>query len=455
MREGRSAFWPEYRTIWRWHMLAGLFCLPFVTFLALTGAIYLFKPQVDDLIDWRYDHLAVAGASAAPSAEVRAALEAVPGSRFMAYELPRPAHGAARVIVLRGGEAIRVYVDPSSLAILRQVPEEARFERLVFKLHGQLLLGNVGSVIMEMVASWTIVLIVTGLYLWWPRGRTGLAGILYPRLGLAGRARWRDLHAVSGFWLSLVLALFLVSGLPWSFVWGHALQSVEQRVGRLMAVQDWEVGAVPVRDTIAGHPVAAHAGMDGMAGMPGMEMGGGQAVAPDGLAGLDDVVATGVRLGLPAPVLVTPPATAGAAWQVRSDTQDRPLRASVQVGSDGMVLSRQDFAGKGLVDRAVGYGVAAHEGQLFGWPNQLLNLLVASGLATMSIAATILWLRRRPPGGWGVPAALPGRRVGVGAVLVMVLLGVLLPELGISLLLLAATAWVMGRRVRPDGTETV
>ena len=45
MREGRVVFWPQYRTVWRWHMLAGLFCLPFVAFLALTGTIYLFKPQ--------------------------------------------------------------------------------------------------------------------------------------------------------------------------------------------------------------------------------------------------------------------------------------------------------------------------------------------------------------------------------------------------------------------------
>ncbi|MFT9090471.1 MAG: PepSY domain-containing protein [Gluconacetobacter sp.] len=455
MREGRVVFWPQYRTVWRWHMLAGLFCLPFVAFLALTGTIYLFKPQIDDLIDWRYDHRVAPGVVASASAEVRAALGAVPGSRFMAYELPRPAHGAARVIVLRGDEAIRVYVDPSSLTVLGQVPEESRFERLVFKLHGQLLLGNTGSVIMEMVASWTIVLIMTGLYLWWPRGRRGLAGIVYPRLGLAGRARWRDLHAVSGLWLSLVLALFLVSGLPWSFVWGHALQSVEQRVGRLMTVSDWEIGAVPVRDTIAGHPVAAPAGTGGMADMPGMEMGGGQTVEPDGLAGLDAVVATGVRLGLPAPALVTPPASAGAPWEVRSDTQDRPLRASVQIGADGRVLARRDFAGKRLVDRVVGYGVAAHEGQLFGWPNQLLNLLVASGLVTMTIAATILWLRRRPPGGWGVPAALPNRRVGTGAGLVMLLLGVLLPELGASLLLLAIAAWMTGRRIPPDGSGRI
>ena len=41
---GRSAL---YRTIWRWHFYAGLFCIPFVLWLALTGSIYLFKPQVE------------------------------------------------------------------------------------------------------------------------------------------------------------------------------------------------------------------------------------------------------------------------------------------------------------------------------------------------------------------------------------------------------------------------
>ncbi|OUI94527.1 hypothetical protein HK15_05870, partial [Acetobacter orientalis] len=127
---------------------------------------------------------------------------------------------------------------------------------------------------MEMVASWTIVLIVTGLLLWWPRGQNGLAGVVYPRLGIKGRTRWRDLHAVTGVWASVFLVLFLVSGLPWSFVWGHTLQSVENTFGRLTSVKDWEIGAVPAATVIAGHPVGqpqklpAKENMD----MPGMDM---------------------------------------------------------------------------------------------------------------------------------------------------------------------------------------
>ena len=36
-----------YRTIWRWHFYAGAFVVPMVLVLALTGSIYLFKPQLD------------------------------------------------------------------------------------------------------------------------------------------------------------------------------------------------------------------------------------------------------------------------------------------------------------------------------------------------------------------------------------------------------------------------
>ena len=44
-----------YRTVWRWHFYAGLFCLPFIIVLSLTGAIYLFKPQIDAWLDRLYE----------------------------------------------------------------------------------------------------------------------------------------------------------------------------------------------------------------------------------------------------------------------------------------------------------------------------------------------------------------------------------------------------------------
>ena len=76
-----------YALVWRLHFYAGLFCIPFLLWLSLTGPLYLFKPQIDAWEDRPYDRLAIDGPLAAPSAQVQAALDAVPGAVLNAYEL--------------------------------------------------------------------------------------------------------------------------------------------------------------------------------------------------------------------------------------------------------------------------------------------------------------------------------------------------------------------------------
>ena len=39
-----------YRTLWRWHFYAGLFVMPFLMVLAVTGTIYCFQPQIEPLL---------------------------------------------------------------------------------------------------------------------------------------------------------------------------------------------------------------------------------------------------------------------------------------------------------------------------------------------------------------------------------------------------------------------
>ncbi|MFN5823618.1 MAG: PepSY domain-containing protein, partial [Sphingomonadales bacterium] len=73
-----------YRTIWRWHFYAGLFVLPLVMLLSVTGAAYLFKPQIE-----RWEESAFRGGNAdgAVSANVQlaAAMGAFPGAQFHSY----------------------------------------------------------------------------------------------------------------------------------------------------------------------------------------------------------------------------------------------------------------------------------------------------------------------------------------------------------------------------------
>src|SRR6185295_2062813 len=188
-----------YRALWRWHFHAGLFCIPFVLVLALTGSIYLFKPQIDALADRAVDSLPITGARATGEAQIASAMASLPGSKLFVYEVPREADDAVRVhLYAPDGTGRIVYVHPETLAILKTVPHTARLTEVVRTLHGELLAGRTGSLLVELAACWAIIMIVTGLYLWWPRDTRGAAGVLYPRLGQGRRTFWRDLHSVTG-----------------------------------------------------------------------------------------------------------------------------------------------------------------------------------------------------------------------------------------------------------------
>jgi uncharacterized iron-regulated membrane protein len=396
--------WPTYNSVWRWHFYAGLFCIPFVLWLSLTGSVYAFRPQIERFIDRPYAHLGITR-PATVEAQVLAAEQAVPGAKLTRYELPETPDQAVQIIVGKGADETRVYVNPQTLAVLKTVGEQDRLMLIVFRLHGELLAGNVGSYVVELAASWTIVMIVSGLFLWWPRGG-GLGGIVYPRLRSGGRRFWRDIHGVTGFWVSFAALFLLLSGLPWAVSWGSYFKAVRMVVEGTATKQDWPTG---------------HEGHGGMV----------MAEPAIDYAALDRIVRTVRPLGLASPVLVSP----GKPWIVKSDSADRPLRTDLTLdGATGRILSRKDFAQRRLVDRIMGYGIAIHEGQLFGIANQLLNVATAGGLVLLTVSSVILWWRRRPGKTLGAPPARAREGLAVGFFGVLVALGILLPLFGISML---------------------
>lgn len=445
--EQRDAFL-SYRTVWRWHFYAGLFAIPFIIFLSITGSLYLFRPQVETWLDRPFDTMATAQ-TAPPSQVVDVVLAQNPGWMLRGYQLPRGDHSAAQVILTRKGVERRFYVDRSDLRILKTVGEEDRPMRVLFWLHGELLSGKRGSNLVELAASWGIIMILTGLYLWWPRNVTGLGGVLYPRLGRGSRTVLRDIHAVTGLWVSIFALGFLMSGLPWANNWGHYLKAVRGLTGAVAITQNWTTGSADerqareARDVSAQHAMAM--GDHAMHDMPGMVMAGdGAMMVPPGL---DTVFAVAQRLDLAAPVVLTPATDGSAIWTAASQTQNRPHRATVRLdGLTGHVVSRTDFSQLYWLDRLIGFTTAAHEGQLFGWFNTLLNLALAISLITVCVSAVVMWWRRRAPDSLGAPVAQRAAAWSWGLGLVVLLLGVLLPEFLASLLLVLAVEYMVLRR---------
>jgi uncharacterized iron-regulated membrane protein len=424
-----------YRTIWRWHFYAGLFVIPFVFILSLTGAVYLFKPQIDCWEESAFQNLPTASA-VTPNAQLIAAMEKYPGSQFHSYRLPERAGDAAMIhLALANGSMHDVFVSPQGKA-LGSLEESDRWIEFVREIHSTLLAGKWGAYLVELAGSWAIVMILSGLYLWWPAGR-GLAGVLWPRLSHGTRVMWRDLHAVTGFWVSGLALILLLTALPWAGVWGDAFKMVRTEMGWTKERPDWKIG---VGDS-AEHSEHDHAAMlrQQAAGLP--------------MAALTDIVAKAkAEPGLPYPVLVKPPGApdrGGATdmvWTVKSDAQNRPLNVTITYDvATGKELSRSGFDQKHPIDRVIGYGIAWHEGQLFGWVNQLIGVLTASALIILTVSGFVLWRRRKPEAMLGAPPlpAVPAKIKGVVAILLV--LAALLPLLAASLIAL----WAFDRLILP------
>jgi len=429
--------WPGYRTIWRWHFYAGLIAIPFIVWLASTGAIYLFRPQIEARLDRPYDHLEIRGSRSSAEAQVLSALRAVPGSNLHFYQLPTTPRSAVQIIVGRAAEEYRIYVHPQTTRVLRVVNENSRPMTVIFHLHGELLAGDRGSMIVELAASWATVMVATGLFLWWPRGARGLAGVLYPRLNQGRRMFWRDLHAVTGVWVSALALFLLLTGLPWASNWGKYLAAI-RTLTHTSGNPEWTSGSAA--------EAAARIARNAMA-MPGMNGHSSDATAST-YSGIDTIVATVAPLRLAWPVLIAPPVMLGGLWTAKSDAQNRTLRSNLQLNSSGAIIRREDFRQQQWIDRWVETGVAAHEGQLFGLANQLLGLFTALCLILLSISAFVLWWRRRPEKVLGAPLYLATERpVAIGFVLVVLVFSAYLPLLGASIVLVRALELLVLRRI--------
>jgi uncharacterized iron-regulated membrane protein len=429
-----------YRTIWRWHFYAGLIVAPFLLILAVTGAIYLFNDEINDALypSQRF----VAEAPAMPASHlIGAALADYPGGSATRIDMPVAPGRSAQVFVSPAtGEPRRVFVDPGTARVLGSYVYTHTLVGFADTFHGSLMLGDWGDAVVELMACWGLILVVTGVYLWWPRGRSRLAGVLAPRLRAKGRVFWRDLHAVTGVWVAVLIAFLILTGLPWATVWGGFLKQGSDALGIGYPANHRLHGATPTTKTVkqaigeapwtvenAPMPTSdPHA--DHHSGAHGMTM----AHTRTGI-GVDGAVDALARAGMTTAYRLSLPKGADGVYTAYT-YPDRPEgQRTLHIDQyTGRVLGDVRYADYGWAAKAVELGVQLHMGNYFGRANQIVMLVACLGVMTLSVTGPILWWRRRPKGRLGAPRELEPLRLRTMA-LIMLGLGALFPLAGLSL----------------------
>lgn len=443
--------WRFYRAVWRWHFYAGLFVLPFIAWLALTGATYLYQKPIDR---WVHHDLKVAAPSpqapALPSAQIAAVTAVTPCDVFR-YTTPERADGSVEIGVLQpNGQREVYYVHPATAQVLGHLPDKGTFSGVVRRLHSLDLLGDYASALIEIAAGWAILLVLTGLYLWWPRGQQG--GITTVRGRPRQRLFWRDLHAVTGVWVGLVLLFLAVTGMPWSVVWGKQVNAWANgqdygypagvRVQVPMSQQRLADTTTPTwsmeqaRLPASALPHAHHAPAEKHAGHEGHGGGALGDLSPQpGAIGIDAAVQRFITLGLAPGYSVALPRGPMGVYTASVYPEDVAGQRVVHLDQySGRVLLDMGYADYGAAGRGLEWGINVHLGQEYGTFNRLFLLVACAAIVMLCVSGAVMWWKRRPRGGLGVPPLPKERRTVAAVFAVLCVGGVLFPLVGASLL---------------------
>ena len=466
--------------IWRWHFYAGLVALPFVFLLAISGGVYVLKPQIDQ---WRTNQIHSA-IPLSPTADpmalstlVEHALSLQPGSTLVRVILAKSDNDPSVEIETRyNGNQQIIWLNRYTADIIYTQRIDEEFTHLFKKIHGELLMGRNGSYVVELAASWMVVLIISGFYLHWPTN-TNLSfaqqcrHVFLPRLTLfrnnigqrndrTGRKWWRDLHGLVGAWFGVLIILFIFTGLPWSQLWGDGFATLQKHMNWNGPGQEFRItlqsSSPPIHD---GLDLWSIDGRDGDVILKSSTPDLHQQISNAGTlrdtpsinsvpVSIDVMAAKAQQLDLPAPVQIQPPKADNGVWTIRSMVQNRPLRVTQHYDQwTGEPIMRIDFSDYSTVKQAVGYGIAFHEGALFGWANQILALMVVGAIVFLCYSGIKMWWIRKPNNKLGAPP-LNTTKLGKWGYVTLGLIVILLPMVTLTLIVLIVTDTLINAVVR-------
>lgn len=222
------------KNIGKIHLWLGLSSGLVVFILGFTGCILAFEYELKDL--FYKDRIFVANPGTKKMAPVSQLLAA--GSQALGkdlkpdairfYEPDRNVQVGVYQINERGWNMFNhikayqtVYIDPHTARVVYVENTKYEFFYLVFSLHYDLMLADTGQMIVGWATVIFIVMLITGLVLWWPKNKAAAR----QRFSFKWKSttKWKrknyDLHNILGFYALLFALLIALTGLVWAFRW--------------------------------------------------------------------------------------------------------------------------------------------------------------------------------------------------------------------------------------------
>ncbi|SBS79432.1 PepSY-associated TM helix domain protein [uncultured Mycobacterium sp.] len=478
------------RRIWRLHFWVGLFAAPVLVVLACSGLVILYSQPLDSLLNGHL--LAVEpGPQTVPlDAQVATAKQHVSATDTLEAVTPPDSPGSSTRVDFVSATAqgypqaeanvIGVFVDPYTGAYLGQRDQLSGLVGWANQLHR--MFGNdgphvqlpslghlinpsaypestipvgIGNLWMELTATWILVLLASGVYLWWPRAIEAAKPLLKVRWRSGGRVRWRDVHALTGVVIAVILAGYILSGMTWTRYWGENWRAVTATVTPSTRIDAPSTPAKLGDYDRLGRRIAWAATDDPI-----------YASAPDGTAARlsyadidriakDEHMVPGYSIFPPSDSTQDGAEVYGSYTVVNRWPQRVSEQRTLYLNQfTGATIANATAAADGALSRLTSFGIAMHMGNQLGWLTRISATVACLGVLLSALTGLLMWWKRRPSGRSGLPGpASPATRANtpkramVTVAVVAIALGLLFPAFGISLIVvLVAEAIIAARR---------
>jgi uncharacterized iron-regulated membrane protein len=402
-----------YRVVWRWHFYAGMIIAPALIVVAATGALYIFKDELEGVIYPGVTYVEPAAERASYEQQLAAVRTAVPGTNRIVLLQVFTDPKRATSMAMFGQKALYVYTDPYRGDYLGAI-EQPGFFAGVLDLHRTLFLGTTGRIIVELTTCWTIVLAATGIYLWWPHKARQLWGVWLPRLRQKPYVVLRDLHAVAGNYVAIVAIVISLTGLIYTFgLWGRGFQYA----GQVTQAYDMFTKSMECKSP----PDAKDLPLDRIIEVAQQRM-------PDNN------------------LTVWFPRIPNGVYLVTANN-DRGPQVNEMLFIDrasGEILEDRYNSQNKVIYQVGTWNYALHVGSVWGLPTKFLWLGTCVILTTLPVTGIWMWWQRRPTGRLGLPRRVDAARPR-WLVATVAATSVLLPAVGLSVVVLLAGEQLVAR----------
>ena len=422
----------RYFTVWRWHFYAGMFVAPFLIVLAVTALGMLF---MSNTVGRDGDRLTIATPesviTAPVSIQAKNALSTLPDSTLIKYVAPRDADTVALFQVQSEDHTNMVAVNPYTANVVNSAPASSGLYDTFNNIHSDLLIGKAGDYLLETAASLTILMILSGWYLWWQK-RKSVKAMLIPNEAVTNKKKRsfiRTIHATLGSWVSILLLFFCISGMAWAGVWG---ERVVQAWSQFPAGK-WGVAPMPVSIDHSQHSTAMHESMaaphvHGAAATDAPTHGSvlnsgdtkevpwvleltpmpvsGTTMGQDGIAPnipimIDTVDRYAREIGFVGRYQLNLPQGSTGVWTLSQDSMSYDMKSptadrTVHIDRySGKVLADIHYDDYNAFGKFMAAGIAIHMGTM-GWWSVLGNVLFCLSIIVICVSGYVMWWQRRP-----------------------------------------------------------